>query len=103
MANTTGGAAPELRTPKFRNAAVWAAAERHPIYEINQIHALDVDIDASRHGLNWSGGSAHRFQARAATRHDELHQHNDTLRYLLSLVRVAATMKTAAPGTGGTA
>lgn len=77
-------------------AAVWAEAERRLIQQIRAIHDIGVDVDHSRHGLNWQGASERRFQARARDRHDELHQHNDTLRYLLQLVQLAATMKPAA-------
>jgi hypothetical protein len=84
--------------PKNPYAAAWAEAERRITQQIDAIHALGVEVDAARRGLNWTGASEQRFQTRAAYRHDLLHQHNDTLRYLLSLVRVAASIK---PKVGG--
>lgn len=77
-------------SPKNPYAAVWAEAEKRLVEQIRAIHELGVDIDKSRHNLNWQGPSAHRFQSRAHTRHELLHQHNDTLRYILKLVQLAA-------------
>lgn len=74
-------------------AEVWADAERRLNFHIAAIHELGSRVDASRHNLHWQGGAEQRFQTRAAARHDSLHQHNDALRYLLALVRVAATVK----------
>jgi hypothetical protein len=71
-------------------ARVWAEAEEALVSEIRRVHALGVEVDAARRGLHWRGGSADRFHSRAHARHEDLHNHNDTLRYLLSLVRIAA-------------
>lgn len=73
-------------------AAVWADAERRLRAQIAAIHELGVHVDAAHRGLVWRGAAEQRFQATARARHDELHQHNDTLRYLVSLIRVAAEM-----------
>jgi uncharacterized protein YukE len=73
-------------------ARVWAEAEHALRQEIQRIHALGVEVDSSRRGLHWRGDSAERFHTRAQARHQDLHAHNDTLRYLLSLVRLAQTL-----------
>ena len=78
-------------------AAVWDEAARRLTYRIDAIHELGVHVDRSVRNLHWTGASANRFATRAATRHDLLHQHNDTLRYLLTLVRQAAETPAAAP------
>lgn len=83
-------------------AAVWAQAEASLIYRINAVHNTGVDVDRARDNLHWSGGSADRFRARAHTRHEQLQQHNDLLRHLLTLVRQAAEVKMPAPTTQAT-
>jgi uncharacterized protein YukE len=70
-------------------ARVWDDAEQALAAQIRTIHSLGVNVDASRRGLHWRGASADRFHSRAQARHEDLHAHNDTLRYLLTLVRQA--------------
>jgi hypothetical protein len=77
------------------DARVWEEAEQALEAEIRRIHALGVEVDAARRGLHWRGGSADRFHSRAHARHEDLHAHNDTLRYLLSLVRIAQELRPA--------
>lgn len=88
---------------KNPHAALWEQAERSLLYRIAAIHDTGVTVDRSCDHLHWQGPAAERFRTQDRTRHDALHQHNDVLRHLLTLVRQAAEVRPALhtlPGNG---
>lgn len=82
---------------KNPHAAAWEQAEHSLRFRIAAVHDTGVTVDRARRDLHWQGGSADRFRSQAGAAHDALHQHNDVLRHLLTLVRQAAEIKPPAP------
>ncbi|SHG84322.1 hypothetical protein SAMN05443575_2910 [Jatrophihabitans endophyticus] len=74
-------------------AAVWEHAEHSLRYRIAAVHDTGVAVDQARDHLTWQGPAADRFRAQARAHHDALHQHNDVLRHLLTLIQQAAEVK----------
>lgn len=71
-------------------AAAWQQAEHELLQRIHAVHETGWTVDRSRDHLRWQGHAADRFRSRADSLHRDLHEHNDVLRALLTLVRQAA-------------
>lgn len=69
----------------------WTEAEDALRALIRQLAAIDHHLRIGTTGLHWRGPAADSFATRTRRRHTELEQQQQNLRYLVSLVRAAAT------------